>query len=78
MDVVAEREAYGYLARLQRHGTTIVVVSHYLGVAREFADRVVLLDRDTPAVVVGTPDQVFESRAFVARYSDRPPPVQDA
>ena len=76
MDEVAEREAYGYLAKLRElHGTTIVVVSHYLGVAKEFADRVLLLDRDTPAVVIGPPDEVFHSKAFVARYSERPPPI---
>ena len=76
MDEVAEREAYSYLARLQHHHkTTIVVVSHYLGVAREFSDRVLLLDRDTPDVVLGEPDDVFHSKSFAARYSDRPPPT---
>jgi zinc transport system ATP-binding protein len=76
MDLVAEREAFELLARLQREtGVAIVVVSHYLGLARRFADRAVLLDRDTPAVVVGTPDDVFSHSAFRARYGDsvRPP-----
>jgi zinc transport system ATP-binding protein len=69
MDVVAEREAFELLDKLRkRRGTAIVIVSHYLGLAREFADRVLLLDRDTPAVVTGTPEEVFNHSAFRDRY----------
>jgi zinc transport system ATP-binding protein len=69
MDVVAEREAFELLDALRkRRGTAIVVVSHYLGLARDFADRVLMLDRDTPAVVCGTPEEVFSHAAFRERY----------
>jgi zinc transport system ATP-binding protein len=69
MDVVAEREAFELLDGLRkRRGTAIVIVSHYLGLARDFADRMVLLDRDTPAVVAGTPEEVFSHAAFRERY----------
>jgi zinc transport system ATP-binding protein len=59
MDVVAECEAFRLLDGMRKkQRTTVVVVSHYLGVAREYADRVILTDRDTPAVVVGAADDV--------------------
>jgi zinc transport system ATP-binding protein len=75
MDLVAEREAFTLLDQMRkRHGTAVVVVSHYLGLVREFADRVVLLDRDTPAIVVGEPEDVFRHGVFSARYGDSIPP----
>jgi ABC-type cobalamin/Fe3+-siderophores transport system ATPase subunit len=71
MDLVAEREAWELLARLrQKTGVALVVVSHYVGLAAAYADRVVLLDRVTPAVVVGPPAQVFSHAVFRARYGD--------
>jgi zinc transport system ATP-binding protein len=69
MDAVAERQALELLDALRkRHGTAIVIVSHHFGPARDFADRVLLLDRDTPAVVYGTPEEVFSHAAFRERY----------
>lgn len=69
MDMVAEREAFELLDALrERRRMAIVVVSHYLGLARDFADRVLLLDRDTPAVVCGTPEEVFSHATFRERY----------
>ena len=69
MDLVAEREAFELLERLrQKHGMTIVVISHYLGLAREFADHAVLLNRDAQQVVSGTPDAVFGHEVFRASY----------
>jgi zinc transport system ATP-binding protein len=69
MDLVAEREAFELLDGLRkRRGMAIVIVSHYLGLARDFADRMLLLDRDTPAVVSGTPDEVLSHAAFRERY----------
>jgi zinc transport system ATP-binding protein len=71
MDLVAEREAWELLARLRKKtGVALVVVSHYVGLAAAYADRVVLLDRDTPAVIVGAPAQVFSHAVFRARYGD--------
>ncbi|HEY6556195.1 MAG TPA: metal ABC transporter ATP-binding protein [Polyangiaceae bacterium] len=70
MDVIAEREAFGLLDNLRRRqNLAIVVVSHYLGLARSVADRALLLDRDAPAVIVGTCDEVFVSQVFTDRYA---------
>lgn len=71
MDVVAEAESLRMLDELRRrYGMATIVVSHYLGVARDFADRVILLDRDEQEVVVGTPREVFEHSAFRSRYGE--------
>ena len=71
MDVVAEREAFGLLRDLRdRQGTTVVVVSHYLSAAREFADRVIFLDREGEVALVGAPEVVFGDPAFGRRYGD--------
>jgi zinc transport system ATP-binding protein len=74
MDLVAEREACEVLRRLsQETGLSLVVVSHYLGLVGDYANRAVLLDRDTPAVVVGSPADVFRHEAFLLRYGERVP-----
>lgn len=71
MDAVAEREAFEYLDHLRRQrGLAVVVVSHYIGVAREFADRAIFLERDTQSVVIGTPDEVLESAAFLRSFGE--------
>lgn len=71
MDRVAEREAFELIRNLQaRHGLAVLVVSHYLSIVREFADRALLLDADAEQVVVGTPEQVFEHPAFRRRYGE--------
>lgn len=69
MDPVAEQEALGLLDQVRKqYGTTVVVVSHYLGVAREWADRVVFVDRAAQVALEGTPDDVFANPAFLKRY----------
>lgn len=79
LDLVAERETFELLRRLTREtGMSVVVVTHYVRLAGEFADHAVLLDRDTPAVAVGTPAEVFANPAFRARYSEAPRPMTDA
>jgi len=71
MDAVAECEAFKLLDRMRsKQQTTVVVVSHFLGVAREYARRVILMDRDTPAVVVGTAEEVFEHQTFKQRFGE--------
>jgi manganese/iron transport system ATP-binding protein len=71
MDLVAEREAWELLQRLrQKTRVALIVVSHYVGLAASYADRLVLLDRDTPAVVVGSPADVFAHAVFRSRYGD--------
>jgi zinc transport system ATP-binding protein len=71
MDAVAEREAFTLLDGLRkRRGMTVVVVSHYLGLVQKFADRALLLDRDTPAIVTGSVGEVFGHSSFRERYGD--------
>jgi len=71
MDRIAEREAFELIRELQsKHGLAVLVVSHYLSIVREFADRALLLDADAEQVVVGTTAQVFEHPAFRRRYGD--------
>lgn len=78
MDAVAEREAMALLAHLQeRHNMALVVVTHHLAVAFAQADRVLFLDADTPATVLGTPREVAGHPAFTARYRDLLPEVAD-
>ena len=69
MDRVAEREAFELILKLSRElSLCIVLVSHYLGVVRQFADRALLLDRELATVVQGTPNDVLAHEAFRARY----------
>jgi zinc transport system ATP-binding protein len=71
MDWVAEREALELLQRLRHElGMGLVIVSHYLGLAREFADRALLVDRDGGELVTGTPREVLEHELFRKRYGD--------
>lgn len=79
MDQVAEHEAFTLLDGLRkRHGLAIVIVSHYLGMVRRFADRALLLDRDTQTALSGAPSAVFADDRFQARFSERPPPLETA
>jgi zinc transport system ATP-binding protein len=71
MDKVAEREAFELIRKLQAsYGLAVLVVSHYLSIVREFADRALLLDGDAEQVVVGSPQEVFQHPAFRRRYGD--------
>jgi zinc transport system ATP-binding protein len=71
MDLVAEREAFELLDALRKNrNMTVVVVSHYLRAVREFADRAIMLDRDSASVIIGTPAFVLEHSAFLARYGE--------
>jgi zinc transport system ATP-binding protein len=77
MDQVAEHEAFALLDGLRRRrGLAIIIVSHYLGMVRRFADRALLLDRDTGTAISGAPGEVFSDDRFQARFSERPPPIK--
>jgi zinc transport system ATP-binding protein len=76
MDVVAERRAFEYLDELrERDDTAIVVVSHYLGLAKKFATHAVFLDRDCECVVAGSPAEVFAHTDFHRSYGADHPDV---
>jgi zinc transport system ATP-binding protein len=71
MDAVAERETMRRLAALAReHRIGVVVVSHDLSMAAEYADTLLFLDRESPAVVVGDAPAVFCHPAFRHQYGD--------
>ena len=65
-------EVLDVLRDLARSGTTMVVVTHEIGFAREVADRIVFMD-DGVIVEEGTPDQVLDhpvherTRAFLSK-----------
>lgn len=78
MDAVAEREAMDLLDRLRRrHHLTVVVVTHYLKVARDTAEHLLFVDPDGRNSIVGTPEEVFANPAFVARYGEVAKEVTD-
>lgn len=71
MDAVAERRTMDLLDRLRvRYGMSVLVVTHHLEVIRRCVDKVLFVDPDIPAVVAGTPAEVFAHEAFAARYRD--------
>jgi ABC-type histidine transport system ATPase subunit len=53
-------EVLAVMRELARDGTTMIVVTHEMGFAREVADRVVFMS-DAQIVEVGTPQHFFES-----------------
>ena len=55
-------DVLGVMQQLAREGTTMVVVTHEMGFARDVANRVVVMDEGR-IVEQGPPDQVFDSPA---------------
>lgn len=71
MDAVAEHEAMSLLDEIRkRHHMAMIVVSHHLPVAKRWAERVLFVDAESKAVVLGTPDEVFTSEVFRSRYRE--------
>jgi zinc transport system ATP-binding protein len=69
MDEVAEREAFAHLDTLRReHGTTIMVVSHQLGLLREVAAHALLLDASCGEVVCGSIGHVVAHPVFAHNF----------
>jgi zinc transport system ATP-binding protein len=73
MDVVAERDALAALEDLRKTtGCTIVVVTHEVGFAREFASHVLLFDSACENVLAGSPDEVLSHALFHRNYPEIP------
>ncbi|WP_041792060.1 metal ABC transporter ATP-binding protein [Stigmatella aurantiaca] len=71
MDAVAERETMQRLAELARERRiAVVVVSHDLAMAAEYASTLLFVDREAPAVVLGNARTVFNHPAFRHQYGD--------
>jgi zinc transport system ATP-binding protein len=72
MDASAERQAWQMLKQLRdTSGVTLVVVTHALAPAAEYADRAIAFDRETKSVVTGTP-------ASLLRRAPRPSVAEPA
>lgn len=79
LDAVQERELWAKLERLrERTRVALIVVSEYLGLVATHADRVLLVDRERPAALLGTPAHVFAHDAFRARYGGFSDPLRAA
>ncbi len=61
LDPARKNEVLGVLTELAREGTTMVVVTHEMGFARDVAHRAVVLG-DGSVLADGTPDEVLASR----------------
>jgi ABC-type Mn2+/Zn2+ transport system ATPase subunit len=71
MDAVAEAEAMRLLDEVRRrHDLAMIVVSHSLPVVRRWADRALYVDSESQTALLGTPAELFEHPAFLARYRD--------
>ncbi len=73
MDVRNEEETLALIDRLrQRYGMTVVIVSHFLGVAARYAEKVLFVDNESRQVRIGPPAEVlahvrFATEAATAR-----------
>lgn len=75
MDVSAEEETLQLIDQLRSsYDMAVVIVSHFLGVAARYADRVLLVDRERQQVHVGTPQQVLTHIDF-SPHTTTPNPV---
>jgi zinc transport system ATP-binding protein len=69
MDAVAERDAFEQLAALARENhMAIVVISHALDVAAQYASQVLFLDREHDLALSGAPGDVLAHPGFVLHY----------
>lgn len=76
LDALGLRETFGWLAELHTQGRAIVLVTHHMALAAEYAQRLVVLHRGQ-VLADGTPASVFQQRDLLARASLVPPPVVD-
>ena len=63
------KDFYEILAKLKKeYDMSIILVSHDLDLARKYADKVILLDKQV--IKEGTPDSVFNSLEFRNRFGE--------
>jgi energy-coupling factor transport system ATP-binding protein len=74
LDALGLRETFGWLAELHALGRTIVLVTHHMALAAEYAQRMVVL-HGGQVLADGTPATVFRQRKLLAQASLAPPPV---
>jgi len=72
LDPELVNEVLDVIKELARSGTTLIIVTHEIGFAREVADTIVFMDRGriletgTPAKVLGAPDHP-RTREFLSK-----------
>lgn len=67
IDKNGTQDFYQMISKLKtEYDMSIILVSHDLELAKEYADKVILLDREV--IKEGTPDQVFNSLEFKNRF----------
>lgn len=72
MDMVAERDTFVALDQLRKTTEcTIVLVTHEIGIASEFATNVVLFDAACEDVLAGSPEHVPSHASFHRNYPGR-------
>ncbi len=74
LDAPGQRETFDWLAELHAQGHTILLITHDMTVAAEYAERMVVLHRGQ-VLADGTPGNVFRQVDLLARASLTPPPV---
>lgn len=74
LDHREQRKMMDMLARLNRAGRTVVIVTHSMRVVAEYAKRVILM-KDGRIVLDGTPGDVFREEDSLAAAGVQPPPV---
>ena len=69
MDRNGIKDFYSIINKLKtEYDMSIILVSHDLDLARKYADKVILLDREV--IKEGTPDDVFKSLEFKNRFGE--------
>ncbi len=67
IDENGTKDFYNILQELKnKYDMSIILVSHDFGLTRQYADKVILLDKEV--IKEGTPEQVFESLEFKCRF----------
>ena len=69
MDLVAERDVMERLAHLaHEHNRAVVLVTHYIGLVAQYADKMLFLDVDNRIVMAGSCQGILRESAFRDRY----------
>lgn len=69
VDVSAEKTIYELLHNLkEKHGLTIMLISHELNVVYKYTDRVICLNKET--ICTGTPKEVLDSKSMARLFGE--------
>ena len=74
LDAPGQRETLGWLEELHAAGRTILLVTHDMTLAAEFAERIVVLNQGQ-IIADGPPGHIFRQPDLLAHASLVPPPV---